>query len=63
MLIDGIINPGLMHLRKKGNCAPVYRKGILFPIFWHFPPLNMPFQKDLKQEFSQLVTGEIASFF
>ena len=34
-----------------------------FFFFWHFPPLNMPFQKDLKQEFSELVTGDIVSFF
>ena len=39
----------------------MYRKGILFSIFWHFPPVNMLFQKDLKQESSQLVTGDIAS--
>ena len=40
MLLDGIINPGLMHL-----CAPVYRKGILFPIFLAFSTTEYAFSE------------------
>ena len=56
-LLDGITNPGICICESKGMVLICQERATYFPFCNNFPPLKMLFQKDLKQEPSELVTG------